>query len=147
MRRVYQLGAVLLALAGTGLIVFLALMSNPDVGHLHVLPRRWSYLLDQHHGFRHIVGYFGFYLLLAVLSAITDWFVSLRRRLGLVAGLCLFAAVLELAQLFVPRRSVNFIEVLASWAGLILAFFLTEGFRLLLQRLRKPAAAPAPHVD
>jgi len=147
MRRVCKIAAAFLSLVATGVIVFLALMPNPDVGHLHILPRRWSYQLDAHHNVRHIAGYFGFYLLLVTLGAVAGWLAPLRRRLQLIGGLFLLAASLELAQLLVPRRSVNFSEVLASWAGVALAFLVTEGFRLLFNHYRKPAPAPDPHVD
>lgn len=143
MRRAYQFGAAFAALAGTGVIVFLALMSNPDVGHLHILPRDWARYLDHQHAVRHTVGFFAFYLLLAALAPATGLFASFHRRLAALAGLFFFAAALELAQLPLPHRSVNVRDVLSSWLGLALAFLFTEGFRLLLARFRKPA--PVPH--
>ena len=70
----------------------------------------------------HFVAYFAAGLLLAV------GFWSRRNVLLLCLAVPMYAAVLEIAQLFIPGRSSEFIDFFASsagaWAGIILAWLL-----------------------
>jgi VanZ like family len=72
----------------------------------------------------HFVAYFAAGLLLAL------GFWSRRSVLLLCLAVPLYAAVLEIAQLFIPGRSSEFIDFFASsagaWAGIILSWLLVS---------------------
>lgn len=145
MRRVCQVAALLAAACATCLIVFLGMMPRPDVGHLNVLPADWARFIDHQHALRHTVGFFAFHLLLLGLGSLAGRLPSARHRLRLAGAICALAAVLEAAQVFLPRRSVNLEDVLASCAGVALAAGIVEVPRMLFNRGRSPRAKP--HAD
>lgn len=145
MRRVFQFLAIALAAGATGLILFLGLMPRPDLVRLDVLPTNWARFIDQQYTLRHVAGFFVFHLLLVSVGVFAGGLTRFRRRLALAAALSVFALVLELAQIALPHRSVNFEDILASWAGITLAFVLFEGAKMLRDRARKPSLPP--HAD
>ena len=85
----------------------------------------------------HFVAYFAAGLLLALGL----W--SRRNVLLLCLAIPLYAAVLEIAQLFIPGRSSEFIDFSASsagaWAGIVLAWLLRSACKL-----RKNETNPDP---
>ena len=142
MRRAFKFLAIVLAVAATCLILFLGLMPRPDVLRLDVLPAHWARFIDSQYTLRHVVGFFAFHLLLVSLGSLAGWLSGFRRRVGLTFALVAFAFLLELAQLPLPHRSVNFADILASWAGLALGFILFETIRALKSRAKAPAQSP-----
>jgi VanZ family protein len=80
----------------------------------------------------HFLAYFGAALLLAL------GFWSRRNVLLLCIALPLYAAVLEIAQMFVPGRNSEFIDFFASWGGAcfgsMLAWLLHSARRLRVVR-------------
>lgn len=137
MRPIRSALAAVVALAATAVIVFLGLMPHPDVRPLGLLPDGFARWLDVQYTSRHVAGFFGFHLLLATLGGITGVLASARSRLRLALGLGIFAVGLELAQLALPLRSVNVEDILASWAGVALAFICAE---FVFRRLTRSAA-------
>lgn len=144
-RRAFRLFAIVVAAGAACLIIFLGLMPRPDVLRLDVLPARWARFIDTQYTLRHVAAFFAFHLLLVSLGSLAGWLNARRRRIGLIFVLAVFALLLELAQFPLPHRSVNFDDILASWAGLALGFILSESLRAL--RSRSKAAAHPPHVS
>jgi hypothetical protein len=144
MRRVRQGAALLAAAAALGVILFLALMSRPEIRPLGLLPDHLARFIDSQYTGRHVFGFLAFHLALLGLGRLAGLTLGTARRARLAGVLALFAATLELAQLPLPRRSVDFSDILASWAGIALAFVLTEALLRGLARFRRPTPPPVP---
>ncbi len=104
----------LLAVVGfTGLIAFLALRSSPNFIELRWMPHGFAVWADRHGVFRNVLGFFAFaFVILAILGP----------RVWYVATLCLFATALEVAQLWIPSRVFDLQDIVASLAGILLAW-------------------------
>ena len=99
------------ALAGVS--AFLALRSSPYVQYIPWMPRRIGTWADSNGILRNTVAFFG--LGFAAL-------VAFPPRLWLVALLCVFAALVEVAQLWIPGRVYDPKDIVASVAGILLAW-------------------------
>ncbi len=144
MRRVRQGAALLAAIAALGVILFLGLMPRPEIRPLGLLPNHLARYIDSQYTGRHVAGFLAFHLALLALGRLGGMALGATRRARLAGGLALFAVALELGQLPLPHRSVDFSDILASWAGIALAFVLTEPLLRGLARLRPPPPAPVP---
>ncbi len=144
MRRVRQGAALLAAVAALAAILFLGLMPRPEIRTLGLMPEDLARFIDAQYTGRHVFGFLAFHLALLGLAALGGLALGPARRIRLAAGLAGFAIALELGQLPLPHRSVNFSDILASWAGIALAFVPTELLLRALARLRRPAPPPTP---
>lgn len=109
-RRVVALGIV----ATLGVILaFLALRSSPYLQYIPWMPRRIGVWADHNGIVRNVVAFFalGFALFLLV-----------GRGPLLVLGACAFATAVEVAQLWIPGRIFDWNDIVASIAGILLAW-------------------------
>lgn len=105
-----RLGCVVLAIA---VIAFLALRSSPAMREVPWIPRHIAYWADSHGVSRNIVAFFGLGLVVLLAFSRAGWVFML---------LCLLAAGLELAQIWIPGRQFDAADIVASIAGLALAW-------------------------
>ena len=102
-----------LAAAFTGLMAFFSLRSST---YLHTVPwmPHWLGNWADHHGiFRNTVGFFVFGLTMLLLLGTRAWHL---------ATLCVFATAVEVAQIWIPTRRYDWKDIVASVAGLLLAW-------------------------
>lgn len=117
----------LLLVLGLGAVMaFLALRSSPYLQYIPWMPRRLGVWADQHGILRNTVAFAGF-----ALAA----FLLLGGRRWLVAALCGFGALIEVAQLWIPGRTFDWKDIVASVAGVLIAWpFAWAGRRLMASR-------------
>lgn len=104
---------VALVLAAAGVMAFLALRTSPYLQYISWLPRRIGVWADHNGIVRNTVAFFVFALVVYFL---------LGRRVWQVLALCLFATTVEVAQLWVRGRVFDWRDIVASIAGIILAW-------------------------
>jgi len=109
--RLLPLGACLAAIA------YLALKPSPDARTIPFLPGRWARWLDYHDKFNNVTAFL-------VLAAVVHWTLSGWKR---ESASVLFRRVLwmeamvislELAQLWLPRRSCDWHDMLSGLIGI-----------------------------
>lgn len=108
-----RLLAIVFIVAFAGLIAFFALRSSAFFQPIEWLPRpigRWA---DRHGIVRNVVAFFAFGF---------STFLVLGTRWRWVLRLCLFGTVLEVAQLWIPTRVFDWRDIIASIAGVLLAW-------------------------
>lgn len=96
-----------------GVVAFLALRSSSFVQFVPWMPRRVGVWADSHGVVRNTVAFF----LLAFAA-----FAILRPHLWVLSLLCVFSVALEVAQLWIPGRHFDVKDILASIAGVVLAW-------------------------
>lgn len=117
----------LLLVLGLGAVMaFLALRSSPYLQYIPWMPRRLGVWADHNGILRNTVAFAGF-----ALAA----YLLLGCRLWLVAALCGFGALIEVAQLWIPGRTFDWKDIVASVAGVLIAWpFAWAGRRLMASR-------------
>ena len=108
-----------------GVIAFLALRSSPYLQYIPWMPRRVGVWADANGIVRNTVAFFG--LGIAAL-------VALRPRLWLFVVLSVFACLIEVAQLWIPGRVFDPKDIVASVAGIVLAWPVARIVRRRLSR-------------
>lgn len=103
---------LLIGLVG-GALAFFALRSSPYLQYIPWLPRRVGVWADSNGIFRNVVA-FGF------LGLTT--FLVLGRRLPVVLGLAAFGILLEVSQIWIRGRVFDWRDIVASLAGIALAW-------------------------
>jgi hypothetical protein len=112
--RLLPLGA---CLAGVG---YLALKPSPDALTIPLLPRSWALFLDLHDTFNNVSAF-------AILTAVGHWTLSGWHREPLAvlvkraAWLQALVISLELAQLWIPRRTCDWHDMLSGLIGITIA--------------------------
>ena len=106
-------------IAITGLIAFFELKPDPSFRSVGSLPPRWAMFLDQRDFFSNAVAF-------GALGAAAHLAFAARgesrwRVIGRGAALAAVIVALEFSQRFLPRRSCDWYDVFAGWAGLALA--------------------------
>ncbi len=105
--------ALLFVVAFAGLLAFFALRSSAYFQPIEWLPRpigRWA---DRHGIARNVVPFFAFGLAaLSVLGTRWPW----------VLGLCAFGTALEVTQIWIPTRVFDWRDIVATVAGVLLAW-------------------------
>ena len=96
-----------------GVIAFLALRSSPYLQYIPWMPRRLGVWADHNGIVRNIAAFFVFALMV---------FLLVGRHARHVAVLCLFATGIEVAQLWIKGRVFDWRDILASMAGIFLAW-------------------------
>ena len=98
-----------------GVVLFFALKSGPEVPHA-LAPDQVRVFLNSHDALRNQLA-FGLFGIAALFSLMTKSFLS-RRQILAVSFIVLLIPVLELAQIWMPERHVDFMDVLNGWLGL-----------------------------
>ena len=96
-------------------IAFLALRTSPYVQYLPWMPRRLGIWADHHGIVRNVAAFFAFSLAVYFLLGRGGW---------TVAALCAFATAVEVAQRWIPGRVFDWWDILASIAGVLIAWLL-----------------------
>ena len=104
---------VVLALALAAVVAFLALRTSPYLQYVPWMPRRIGVWADSNGIVRNIAAFF-------VLGLAAAYLVS--RRWWCFAALCAFATAIEVAQLWIRGRVFDWRDILASMAGVTLAW-------------------------
>lgn len=127
-----RIAAVLACLAVFTVIIFFTFRPSPNVQDISWMPQRWGLWLDEHEQFRHFVGmtiFTGMVLLLnfdSVFNRSRSRFVrkfrSSRHRTGRLGALLVLVYALELAQLGLPNRDFDWLDVVNGWAGVLAAW-------------------------
>lgn len=117
---------LLLVLALGALMAFLALRSSPYLQYIPWMPRRLGVWADHNGVLRNTVAFAGFALVVHLLLGCRAW---------LVAALCAFGALIEVAQIWIPSRTFDWKDIVASVAGVLIAWpFAWAGRRLMRPR-------------
>ncbi len=127
-RRVRSLLAFPAIIAGGGCAIYLSFRSTGELATVPWLPEAVGNWADQHGRFRNLPAYF--LLAIPVLLAMQTP-ASRLRAVGLVG---VFGTVLELAEIFVPRRMVEWQDIAWTWAGAIAAWLILETIRRLIEK-------------
>lgn len=102
-----------LVLGAVGVIAFFALRRSPYLQYIPWMPRGVGVWADSHGILRNVAAF----LVLALLA-----FVLLGRRRVVLIGLSLFATGVEVAQLGIRGRVFDWRDIVASLAGVLLAW-------------------------
>jgi glycopeptide antibiotics resistance protein len=109
---------VVLALAGV--IAFLGLRTSPYLQYIPWMPRRIGVWADHNGILRNVAAFLVFALVVYLLVG---------RGLWQIALLCLFATAVEVAQLWIRGRVFDWQDIVASIAGVLLAWPIAWAFR------------------
>ena len=112
MKRRRVLALVIVAVLA-GALAFLALRASPYVQYVPWVPRRLGVWADSNGIVRNIVAFFA--LGLAV-------FLLVGRRVWHVIAACAFGTAVEVAQIWIPSRAFDWRDIVASIAGILLAW-------------------------
>lgn len=109
---------VLLAagVAGIGLVTFLSLRSSPAISTVNWIPKPIAQWADRNGRLDNFPAY-GLLAVPFLLMATT-----LRRQMWIVGLLALLIVVLEVAQLELPMRHCDLMDIAFGWAGLLAAW-------------------------
>jgi hypothetical protein len=128
-------------------ILFLTFRATPNVQDLSWMPKRWGLWLDEHDELRHFIGMVVFSAVVfllnfdSVLNRARSRFIrrlrSSRNRTGRLGALLVLVYVLELAQLAVPHRDFDWLDVVNGWAGVLLAWGVWYSTRAQRYRQRR----------
>lgn len=130
-------------------ILFFTFRASSNVSDLSWMPQRWGLWLDEHDEFRHCIGFAifaaaGFLLNLdSVLNRSRSRFLrkfrSTRFRTGRLGGFLVFVYILELAQLEMPNRDFDWLDIVNGWGGVLLAWVCCVGWKVQRRRQRRRA--------
>jgi len=122
----FRTARLLLVLGLGAVMAFLALRSSPYLQYIPWMPRRLGVWADHHGILRNTVAFAGFALVVHLLLGCRAW---------LVATLCAFGALIEIVQLWIPGRTFDWKDIVASVAGVLIAWpFAWAGRRLMALR-------------
>lgn len=108
-----RLLSLLVVCAVGGAVAYFALRSSPYLQYIPWMPRGVGIWADKNGIFRNVVAFF-------VLAA--GVFLVIGRRVWHVVLLCSFATGLEACQLWIPGRVFDRLDIVASIAGVLLAW-------------------------
>ena len=138
--------AFLLILAA---ILFFTFRASTNVSELSWMPQRWGWWLDEHDEFRHFIGFAvfagaGFMLNFDPIfnrsrSRFIRKFRSSRNHTGRLGGFLVLVYVLELAQLAMPRREFDWLDVVNGWGGVLFAWGVWYAYKMRQRRDRRRA--------
>ena len=115
--------ALLAVLVLAGLLAFFSLRASAYLQYIPWMPRRLGVWADSHGIFRNTVAFF-------TLGLAT--FLLLGPRLLHVLAVAVFATAIEVAQIWIPSRAFDWRDIVASLAGIVVAWPLAW----LVHRLR-----------
>lgn len=111
---------VALVFALTGVMAFLALRTSPYLQYIPWLPRSIGVWADHNGILRNTAAFFVFAIFVYVMVGQGGW---------QVVSLCLFATAVEVAQLWVRGRVFDWRDIVASIAGILLAWPIVRALR------------------
>jgi hypothetical protein len=125
--------ANLLAFAALlAVILFFTFRSSAKVSDLSWMPPRWGLWLDQHDEFRHFIGFAAFSAVTFTLnfdsvflrshSRFIRRFRSSANRTGRLGALLVMVYLLELAQLLLPHREFDWLDIMNGWAAVVVTW-------------------------
>jgi hypothetical protein len=130
-------------------ILFFTFRPSSTVGDLSWMPVRWGLWLDDHDEFRHFIGYAVFAFAGFMLnfdsvfnrsrSRFIRRFRSSRNRTGRLGGFLVLVYLLELAQIEMPNRDFDWLDVVNGWGGVLFAWGICFGWRVRQRRQRRRA--------
>ncbi len=130
-----------------GLILFLTFRPSTNVSTLSWMPERWGLWLDEQDEFRHFIGFsvfaaVGFMLnfdssLNRSSSRFLRRFRSSRYRTGRLGGFLVLVYILELAQLAIPERDFDWLDIVNGWAGVLVAWGIWYAIKARGRRQRR----------
>lgn len=112
-------------LVAGSILAFLALRASSFIQTLPWVPRPVGLWADSHGIIRNTPAFFAFGLLA---------FALLGRTRRTVVPLAVFATVIEVAQIWIPTRIFDLLDIVASLAGLALAWIVVRSAAWLLAR-------------
>ncbi len=104
---------IVIVLGFGAVLAFLALRPSPYLQYVPWMPRRIGVWADHNGIVRNTVAFAGFALAVYVLLGV---------RLRSVVALCVFGTVIEVAQLWIPGRKFDWRDIVASIAGVLIAW-------------------------
>jgi len=130
-------------------ILFFTFRPSSNVADLSWMPQRWGLWLDDHDEFRHFIGMVvfaaaGFLLNFdSFFNRSKHRFIrrlrSTRYRTGRLGAFLVLVYVLELAQINMPNRDFDWLDVVNGWGGVLFAWALCVGWKLHHRRQRRRA--------
>ncbi len=111
--RVARSARIALVAGFAAILAFLALRTSPHLQYVPWMPRQIGVWADHHGVSRNTVAFFVFGL---------GAFLVIGTRIRRVLALAGFATALEVAQLWIPGRTFDWRDIVASLAGLALAW-------------------------
>lgn len=139
---------LVLFLATIGFILYVTFRSSPKITDIPWFPNSLAVWFDEHDEIRHLIGY-------GVLAALTFWvrfdfsdsrfrlvrkFRTSRYRTGRLGALFVLIYLLELAQLPLPDRDFDWMDIINGWIGVVLAWIIWLVFKLRQRRRRRERA-------
>ena len=130
-------------------VIFFTFRSSPNVSTLSWMPERWGLWLDEHDEFRHFIGLtvfagVGFMLNFDALlnrsrSRFIRKFRSSRNRTGRLGAFLVMVYLLELAQLGMPERDFDWLDIVNGWGGIVFAWVIWYAYKSRNRRSRRTA--------
>ena len=130
--KIAKIFSVIAFLALFAFILFFTFRPSHNVSDLSWMPQRWGLWFDDHDEFRHFVGFAIFAVACFMLnfdsvfnrsrSRFVRKFRSSRNRTGRLGALLVLVYLLELAQLGVPNRDFDWLDVVNGWSGILFAW-------------------------
>jgi VanZ like protein len=117
-----------------GVVLFFALKPGPEVPHA-LAPGDVRIYLNSNDALRNQLA-FGLFGIAALFVSMTKRFLN-RRQILIVIMIALLIPALELAQIWMPKRTVDLDDVLNGWLGLGLACIFYMVFRWIWQIARR----------
>jgi VanZ family protein len=123
-----------IAFAAITLVVSLALMTDPEIKKVPLLPRDFAVFFDRHDFLKNFTGFAALRLVTGVTLA--PWL----RPMLLSFAVAALIVILEITQLFLPKRNFDWLDIVAGVLGVALVAILSRAISFL----RKILSAPAP---
>jgi hypothetical protein len=130
-------------------VIFFTFRASPNVSTLSWMPERWGLWLDEHDEFRHFIGLavfagVGFMLNFDALlnrsrSRFVRKFRSSRNRTGRLGAFLVMVYLLELAQLGMPDRDFDWLDIVNGWGGIVFAWGIWYAYKSRNRRNRRVA--------
>jgi hypothetical protein len=130
-----KLSRVIACLAFVGafaLILYFTFRDSSRLAEISWMPKRWGIWLDDHSKFRHFVGFAAFAAVAFAINLDTFFtrskhrfirrFRSSRYRTGRLGGMLVLVYVLELAQINMPHRDFDWLDIVNGWGGIVAAW-------------------------
>jgi hypothetical protein len=129
------------------LIIFFTFRGSSNVSDLSWMPQRWGLWLDEHDEFRHFIGFavfaaVGFSLNFDSFfnrshSRFIRKFRSSRYRTGRLGLFMVLVYALELAQINMPDRDFDWLDIVNGWGGVLLGWITCVGWKFHRRHQRR----------
>lgn len=133
-------------------VLYVTFRASPKLSDLPLFPDWFSRYMDQHDEFRHFIGFgflagLGFLMRFDFVSELVSarWarrFRSSPHRTGRLGFFLIAIYLLELAQLAVPTRTFDWLDVINGWGGVIVAWIIWVGWKRQRRRRRRTPRSP-----